>query len=596
MSALATASCWGLLPLALVLVAVVTVRLGALLVPASPAYERLLAGAVVTVGGLALGIRLLGAASALRAAVGLPLLGVLALALEIAARRRDRSLPLPWRRGASRSTLALLVVALGAVVLAGAAAYLLPVWQWDALGYHLPYVAFVLQDGSFGGVPIDVPYLTTYPHVVELLFTGWRMVLPDDRLIDAAQIPFGFLGALAVAALARREGARPDHAVAAGAVWLTVPAVFLQLPTNYVDVASASFLLAAAYFVLAPPAPARIVVAGVAIGAFLGSKPNAPLGATILVAVLAFHTVRSPHRRWLAVAVACTVVVGAESFLVNLVRHGNPIWPVALTLGPLKLPGTIVMSALLDSGANAPRLHGPLLLRVARSWTTLAAPPVFDMRYGGFGPVFIVALPAAVWHVVRRRSVAIGSVFVAALASPDPAVARYVLAIPALAFAFGAPWLARASQPLRAMILGVAAIAAAAALVQAAPGIWGEGPPLWAYVRMSAGERARAVGAAGRPADYLDAHARLAPGEITLYDASFDLPYLAWPPDLSRRVLRIPEAATDEELSLLITDPSVRLLIAGDELPAGLLARQRSDLFTPLFHCRTSACTVYARH
>jgi len=596
MSVLVTASCWGLLPLALLFAVVVTVRLGMLVVPAAPAYERLLAGAVLTVGGLAVGVRLLGAAGALRASVALPLLAVVALGLEIAARRRGRPLALPWRRVASRSTAALLLVALGAVVLASAAAYLLPIWQWDALGYHLPYVAFVLQEGSFGGVPVDVPYLTTYPHVVELLFAGWRLMLPDDRLVDAAQIPLGLLGALAVASLARREGARPDHAVAAGAVWLTVPAVFLQLPTNYVDVASASFLLAAAYFVLAPPTPARVVVAGAAIGAFLGSKPNAPIGATILFAVLAVYTYRSVHRRWLAVAVACALVIGAESFLVNTLRHGNPIWPVALSLGPLKLPGTIVMSALLESGANAPRLHGPLLLRVARSWTTLAAPPVFDMRYGGFGPAFIVALPAALWHVARRRSVAIAAVFVAALASPDPAVARYVLAIPALAFAFGAPWLAKASARLRVAILGVAAIAAAAALVQAAPGVWGEGPPLWAYLRLTDAERARAVGAAGRPAEYLDAHARLAPGERTLFDASFDLPYLAWPGDLSRRVARIPDSVGDQELSLLLDDPTVRLLVVGDDLPAGLLARRRSDTFTPLFHCRTSACTVYARY
>ena len=345
-----------------------------LVVRAVPAYERLLAGAVLTVGGLAVGVRLLGAADALRVSVALSLLAVVALGRDRGA-APGRPLALPWRRVASRSTAALLLVALGAVVLASAAAYLLPIWQWDALGYHLPYVAFVLQEGSFGGVPLDVPYLTTYPHVVELLFAGWRLMLPDDRLVDAAQIPLGLLGALAVASLARREGARPDHAVAAGAVWLTVPAVFLQLPTNYVDVASASFLLAAAYFVLAPPTPARVVVAGVAIGAFLGSKPNAPIGATILFAVLAVYTYRSVHRRWLAVAVACALVIGAESFLVNTLRHGNPIWPVTLSLGPLKLPGTIVMSALLESGANAPRLHGPLLLRVARSWTTLARRP-----------------------------------------------------------------------------------------------------------------------------------------------------------------------------------------------------------------------------
>ena len=122
------------------------------------------------------------------------------------------------------TTLPVLAIAAGAVAIATLAAYLLPVWQWDALGYHLPFVNFALQRGTFADIPVDVPYLSTYPHVVEFVFSAWRALLPDDRLVELAHLPFGVLGAMAIALIAYRQGARADTAVVAGAVWLTLPA------------------------------------------------------------------------------------------------------------------------------------------------------------------------------------------------------------------------------------------------------------------------------------------------------------------------------------------------------------------------------------
>ena len=98
-----------------------------------------------------------------------------------------------------------LIAACG-LAIATVAAYLLPVWQWDALGYHLPYVNFALQRGTFADIPVDVPYLSTYPHVVEYVFIAWRALIPDDRVVELAHLPFGLLGALAIAAIAERHG------------------------------------------------------------------------------------------------------------------------------------------------------------------------------------------------------------------------------------------------------------------------------------------------------------------------------------------------------------------------------------------------------
>jgi hypothetical protein len=421
-------------------------------------------------------------------------------------------------------------------------------------------------------------------------------MLPDDRLVDAAQIPLGLLGASAVACIARELKARRDHAIAAGLLWLTLPAVFLQLPTNYVDVGCAALLLSAAAFTLAEPNGRNVIAAGIALGLFVGSKPNAPVVAALMIAVLARRAFRAGQLRALAASLLVVLLLGAEAYVTNAIRHGNPVWPVELAFGPFKLPGASSMKTLLEAGAAAPKLHGPLLLRVMRSWTALDAPPVFDMRYGGLGLVFLAALPAAIAFAVRKRSLSLVLVAAATCSAPDPAVARYVLAFPGLALALAAAYLTDAKPRLRMATLGLAATASAFGLFRAYPALAGEGPPLTGYIRMSEAERLRAVGANGRPTPFYDALERLGPNDSTVFDGSFDLPYLAWPPDLSRPATRIADDLDKASAELIIRNPNVRLLIVNDASAVAAAARAQGDAFVQLFRCRSVSCVVLFRN
>lgn len=686
---------WGVLPIAVAIVIAIAVRAGAVVFHDRPLRERALGGSLLAIGFVVVTTRVLGAFGQLTSSALLAASIAFGTYLFVVFRERKllrKTDGTPTRsRGSerffTRDSVPLVGVGAAAIGICVAAAYLLPVWHWDALGYHLPYVAFALQSGSLAGVPHDIPYISTYPHAVELVFVAWRAMLPDDRLVDAAQIPFGIVGALATAAIARKLGARRDHAVGAGALWLTLPAVFLQLPTNYVDVASAALFLGAAYFAL-PPAPfgqtrqgddavestfagwRDALVTGLAIALYLGSKPSAPVGTVILFGLLALRLWRGRARRpvdgapvprlaklhaFCKTTVAALVVaaIGAEAYFVNVVRHHNPIWPVEVNAGPVHLPGLKPMSYLLESGAAAPHMRaiwGPL--RVLQSWATLDAPPVFDMRYGGFGLVFLVAIPFALVTVaravllapheraaldgaserallrvvqrvrsapIRGGALAVVAVVLAAIASPDPAVPRYVLALPALAFALAAAGLTASPHPsadarapratlsglrartrllaplvgrVRPFALGAVAACAAAAVIHAYPGLSGEGPPLRAYLSMSNTERARAVGADGPPIAFFDAHARVLPSETVAFDDSIDLPYLAWPPDHSHRAVFISDAGDDAAIDGLIHDSRVRLLVVGDLTKA---AYRVQSSFRAAFHCKSGPCTVYFR-
>ena len=89
--------------------------------------------------------------------------------------------------------------------------------------------------------------------------------------------------------------------------------------------------------------------------------------------------------------------------------------------------------------------------------------------------------------------------------------------------------------------------------------------------------------------------AQLRPGEVALFDRSLELPYLVWRPDLSASAERIPDGASLEEADRLIQSDRVRLLVVGDDMPGGQAARNRPGQFSPIFGCRSSACTVYLR-
>jgi hypothetical protein len=593
---------WGFVPIAASCALFIAARAGSLVFPRGRASDRAVAGSVLVLAFVILEVRVLGTTNRL---TGESLLGgLLAAALGLAVFSRPAEGGVSLRQLVDGASAPLVGCTCAAVVVAVLAAYWLPVWQWDALGYHLPYVNFVVRAGGLRGVPKDMPYVSTYPHNVEMMMVALRAMLPDDRLVDLAQIPFGLLGALTTAAIARRYAAPRPLALAAGAAWVLVPAVFLQMPTDYVDVACAALLLAAIYFLLAVgSAPGgrssstrrSLLVGGLALGLYLGSKPNAPVAAAIVAVLLLWVGRREGEGRVAVGALLLAAVFGAGTFVENAIQYGNPIWPVGVKFGPFALHGKTAMQHLLDSGAAAPRLHGSLPSRIIRSWTALSSPPVFDMRIGGFGPLVLLAAPAALATLLRRRDAVLWGAAASTLASPDPSVARYVLAFPALLLALAAP--CAGALPRRALrLLGVlAGLLGVAEIAYAWPGLSGEGPPLLAYAHMSDPERAEAVGADGPPTPFVQARARIGRDETFAFDQSLELPYLAWESDLRYRAVWIPDNLTTDAVESFLKRENVRVVVAANRGPVGQWLRDRTDRFQTLFPCKSASCSVIAR-
>lgn len=590
---------WWAVPLALALSVAMVRRAGPALLPAGSPSERLLAGLTVHLAWTVLGVRVLAGLGVLGCAAMLAWLGIGALAAFLFARGAGGTQSERW---STPSTIPLVLVFAVAMALLVAAVVLLPVWHWDGLGYHLPLVNYLLERGRLDDVPPDVPFLSTYPRNVEYFFAAVRALLHDDTLVDAAQLPFALLAVTAIANITVSLGGRLAHGVAAGMAFCLLPAAYLILPTNYIDFACAALLLAAMAWSLKPATRVHLAMVAVCLGLFLGAKSNGPIGTGLVASVVVVRWARAKPRGArlgpLLALSACVLLLGAEMYVVNAIRHHNPLWPIDLHVGPWRLPGTVTVEKLLAAGARAPRVHGSLPIRVLKSWTALRAPPMFDMRFGGLGLVFVLALAASAHVLWKKRGsgellLTLGVFFLAAVASPDPAWPRYVLAVPGLALAIAASALATASLRVeRAVVWGIAALSSGN-VIQAAPALHGDGPPLSAYPSMSTAERARAVWAESPVDGWFAARDALSPGQNAAYDFSMELPYLLWKNDIGNRVFRLPDHATASELEDIFRNQNVHLLVAGDDEPAGALVRSQPDRFTFLFRCPLRPCAVY---
>jgi hypothetical protein len=359
--------------------------------------------------------------------------GLSAIALGVAVRWRavmgwspprihaEESVPL-WRGVRGLLLVLLSGLCLVQLVWALVRALGLPPYGWDALWYHLVAVAQFVQSGSLGPSGLN-PYADSYPRTGELL-AAWPAVFSrSDALVPVAQVGFAVLGALATVGIARTVGVGGAGAWVAGTLYFLTPVVLAQASTAYVDVTFAGLQAVSLYFLMralftastgasgSRAATARLVLAGLALGLALGTKPTALVWTAVSVVTVA--VVRVVQRRgWRdsaragAVVAGVAVAIGCPWYVLNTIRFGNPVYPVSVDIAGLHLSGLVSMGGL-QSEPPVPGLWEPL--QAVRSWLSDLALGVhglrgfdYDQRQGGFGPVFpLVGIPATVMAAAR---------------------------------------------------------------------------------------------------------------------------------------------------------------------------------------------------
>lgn len=265
-------------------------------------------------------------------------------------RRRPVARTIPGDGARSRPTPLLAVVAAcGLALLVGSLTVRLthPPSSYDALAYHLP-LSRLLWTSDLGSFMDDASYWAlAHPGAAELL-QGWLRFAGGVGAEAATQVPYALLGAAGVAAVARHSGLRDGAAALAGASWMLVPIVALQLGTGLNDVTATGMFLGAVGLAAAPVhawSMGRAAIVGVGAGlvfatklALLPAVAGAAVGLLLWSAARARHDGRAVHRRaiaalpWrpLTVALSAALILVAPWWVRNALMFGNPAYPAAV--------------------------------------------------------------------------------------------------------------------------------------------------------------------------------------------------------------------------------------------------------------------------
>ena len=305
------------------------------------------------------------------------------------------------RRSISIGLAAATALAAGAALIAALA----PPTAGDALCYHLELPKVYLAQHAL----VDLPYSDngTFPLLVEMLFL-WGLALDGPVAAQLVHWGLGLLFGMGGVVLATPVLSRP-WAWLAGALVLLVPAVTNQMTAPLNDAGLACFTTLALAAWLRPIVYREdgkwFLVAGLFLGAALGSKYLAMVFALSVATTLAWSCWRWPERRrTLLAGFAVTTVVAVSVAGVWYVRaawyRGNPVYPffsqhIGGDAGPDEG----------DPGRKTPLAWNPAQVAAA-PWHVTMQPERFGGRGHQLGPMFLAILPGL---FVSRRLRGLGT-------------------------------------------------------------------------------------------------------------------------------------------------------------------------------------------
>jgi hypothetical protein len=305
--------------------------------------------------------------------------------------------PLPGRPVLARRALARhpLLLTLGLVVglTLGFELFLAlvaPPNNWDSMTYHLARAAAWYQHHSVGYLPdANTERLNIFPPNAEIATLYTLALAHGDRLAALPQYLAGLACLVACYALARRVGFTRSSSLFAALLLGSLSQVVLQSTTTQNDLLVASFVAAAAVFVLDGSRHA-LALAGIAVGLAVGTKTTA-LFALPLLALLALGTLR--RRRVLELvgfSAAGTLCFGSFAYTENLI-HRHSLLGAGSEQGAFRPDLTI---------AGVAGRFGDIL---ARFLDLSGFRPILGSTAGLLAlAVVLVAGPPALWLVERR--------------------------------------------------------------------------------------------------------------------------------------------------------------------------------------------------
>jgi len=521
--------------------------------------------------------------------------------------------PLARRFGSDPLLGAPLGVAAAVVATAVVAAWALPPWTLEGLSIHLPLSDDAIQSHTLRALPTHPAYRNASPHLGAVYLTAFRLGMGDDTLCELSQVPFALLSVLAIGLATRREGVPTGRALGLALLFLAVPVVQLELAATQVDLMFGALVLTAFVLASGPLDAPTIGISALALGLALGTDASSPLVIVTGLGLLAIRGLRARRPGEVLFALGVVASVGGWSYVENLAVHGNPLWPAALSLGPLSLEGPMGVAELAARGLGPPLSEMGWAERLIDAWLTPFEERVqFDMRRGGLGPSFTLALvPIGIATLVagvrdeayRSRLTSLATfafpLCFATLASPYAYWARYTLALPGALLCVAIVATQSIAPEVRRVLDAMFVLLAVISSAHAMPGFTYDGPPIFEIIQMPPDAREVAFGVDGDERPWRDARALIGPGEAFAYDPSFGLAGRLFAPHQRGRVEHLPlRFPTPEELVESVDGVGARMVVLGEAPHFGGAdaARARPDRFRHVVDCAPSlgdSCSLF---
>jgi hypothetical protein len=192
---------------------------------------------------------------------------------------------------------------------------------WDPTNYHLARAGFWLESGGVGyiGDAYD-QRLNFNPPNGEIEFAFVLGITRDENLVGFVQLFAALASATGVFVLARRLGLRSSEAAFGALAFLSLPLIALQSSGAKNDLVVASYLVAAAIFLLGA-SRREIALGSVATALAVGTKFTAAYGLAVVLLLLLVEPVA--RRTLRLAALAAGGLAGSYWYVVNAQQTGH---------------------------------------------------------------------------------------------------------------------------------------------------------------------------------------------------------------------------------------------------------------------------------
>lgn len=219
-----------------------------------------------------------------------------------------------------------------------------PVWDYDAIAYHLPFTVKFIQLESirhiyFSAISGPIGY---YPSNIELLYAHFLMFLKFDSVLNAFNLIFYILIFFVLYLISRELNVSRGLSLVAGFAFLTMPVFLRQIGTTKIDIFFTLFFALLSLFIIRYLKNRNFfdfLIASLAAGIFFGTRYLAiPYLFLPLIAVLLFFLIRlkaggrkKAFFQFLS-GVFLFVLVGGYWYIRNFFATGNPIFPANISV------------------------------------------------------------------------------------------------------------------------------------------------------------------------------------------------------------------------------------------------------------------------